>query len=257
MKDNNVPPLPHIPHRRRFFPVVDAFQKEATTEAPSINVGNRQTTDPHRENSGLASIETVQVPQVKRPSPARRPAGAETRPVPVSRQAQPAQPAKSVRPASANGVWRPGTLGFDNPAQDGTGDGFKQVLTIPMLVLKDISNQQGQAAPAMQSEISGATGAAAMVGIGNVAGTVFRYGSNLMIQRGFGAGAYGLYSLCMSLVTLASSIFTLGLDNAMIRYISIYRSKKQSRSLIGLTIFCTSLVGVTGIIGALLLMFLA
>ncbi|HKV58818.1 MAG TPA: oligosaccharide flippase family protein [Ktedonobacteraceae bacterium] len=249
MKDNNVPPPARLPRRRQFFPMIVSLQREATTEVPSVRIGKAQTNDPRQENSGLTPIETMPLPLVKRPPSARRPAIRATRPMPLSRPAQPGQV-----PRPAGGVWRPGTFGFDDPEQD---DDFKQAVTIPMLVLKDISNQRGQPAPTMQSEISGATGAAAMVGIGNVAGTVFRYGSNLMIQRGFGAGAYGLYSLCMSLVTLASSIFTLGLDNAMIRYISIYRSKKQSRSLIGLTIFCTGLVGVTGILGALLLMFLA
>ena len=159
-----------------------------------------------------------------------------------------------ARRKAATVEWKPGTFGFDS-----VGDHleFEDHVSLSTLVLRGISVQQGQPAATMQSEISGAAGAGAMVGIGNVAGTVLRYGSNLMIQRGFGAAPYGLYSLCMSLVTLTASIFTLGLDNAMIRYTAIYRSKKQGRSLIGLMIFCTALVGVTGIIGALLLMFLA
>jgi O-antigen/teichoic acid export membrane protein len=59
-------------------------------------------------------------------------------------------------------------------------------------------------------------------------------------------------------VTLISSIFDLGLDNAMIRYIAIYRSRKrQTNSIRSLVIFCTSLVGITGILGALLVLVMA
>ena len=252
MTDNIVPSLSRIPQRRQFFPVSDLFKEETTGEVPAIGARNEQTNSLRQENHDLASLETMQVPLVKQQPSTRGSLLRAAQPAPsLSRSAQTGQ---TPRPVNSNELWQPGTSGFNTSGQD---DDFKQAITIPMLVLKNIANQQGQSSPTMQSEISGATGAAAMVGIGNVAGTVFRYGSNLMIQRGFGAGAYGLYSLCMSLVTLASSIFTLGLDNAMIRYISIYRSKKQSHSLIGLTIFCTSLVGVTGILGALLLMFLA
>ena len=73
-----------------------------------------------------------------------------------------------------------------------------------------------------------------------------------MIQRGFGPGPYGLYTLAYAIVTLVSSIFNLGLDNAMVRYTSVYRGKKKPKLLRGLAIFCSALVGVAGMLGALL-----
>ena len=108
------------------------------------------------------------------------------------------------------------------------------------------------------AEISGAAGNAAIVGVGNIAGYFFKYANNLVIQRTLGVELFGLYSVSLSLVTLISSIFDLGLDNAMIRYIAIYRGRKQqTNSIRSLVIFCTSLVGITGLLGALVVMVFA
>lgn len=134
---------------------------------------------------------------------------------------------------------------------------FEAHATIPMAVLRGISNLQGESPPVMKSEITGAASNAAIVGVGAIVGYVLRYGTNLLIQRVLGAALFGLYSVSLSLVTLIASIFDLGLDNAMIRYIAAYRGKKQSNLVRGLTIFCSAVVGVTGIIGALLVLSLA
>ncbi len=134
---------------------------------------------------------------------------------------------------------------------------LEKFATIPMLVLEGISKQQGEATPVMASEITGAASNASIVGLGNVAGYVFKYGNNLLIQRGLHASFFGLFSLSMSVVTLVSSIFDLGMDNAMIRYMAIYRGKKQTHLLRTLTIFCTTMVGITGILGGLLVLFFA
>lgn len=154
-------------------------------------------------------------------------------------------------------VWKPGTFGFGDTPEAADEDVFQERLTIPMMVLRNIAAQQGEAVPSMQSEVSGAAGAAAMVGAGNIGATALKYISNLIIQRGFGAGLFGLYSISMSVVTLVASVLNLGLDDAMVRYTSIYRGKRQIGSLLGLTIFCTLIVGVMGLIGAVLLLFAA
>lgn len=132
---------------------------------------------------------------------------------------------------------------------------FDKRSTIPMMVLKGIAAQQGQATPVMQSEISGAASGAAIVGAGTILGNMLKYGNNFLLQRGFGPVSYGLYTLCMSLVTLVAAIFNLGLDDVMIRYVSIYRGKKQSRLLQGLVVFCSIVAGGAGIVGALLLLY--
>jgi O-antigen/teichoic acid export membrane protein len=151
-----------------------------------------------------------------------------------------------------SGVVKPETRNFDMDDPE-----FEKLATIPMMVLKGISKQQGDGTPVMASEITGAASNASIVGLGNIAGYIFKYGNNLLIQRGLHSGFFGLYSLSMSVVTLISSIFDLGMDNAMVRYMAIYRGKKQTHLLRSLTIFCTAMVGITGILGGLLVLFFA
>ncbi len=129
--------------------------------------------------------------------------------------------------------------------------------TIPMLILKDVAKQQGQPAPVMQSELTGAAGNAAIVGTGTMVGSVLKYGSNLLIQRGFGPSVYGMYSISYALVSLVAAILNLGLDDAMVRYVSMYRAKKKMQALRGLTIFCTIAAGVVGLGGAVFVLFFA
>lgn len=138
-----------------------------------------------------------------------------------------------------------------------TDDDVDEFDTVPMMVLKGIAKQQGSPQPAMKSEIKSAAGSAAYVSAGNIGGTLLKYGGNLVIQRGLGAAAFGLYTLSFSVMTLVASIFKLGLDDAMLRYVSVYHTKRQGSTLRGLTIFCTLLAGTSGILGALAMFYYA
>jgi O-antigen/teichoic acid export membrane protein len=129
--------------------------------------------------------------------------------------------------------------------------------TIPMMVLKDLTSRQGDALPVMQTEISGAAGGAAIVGIGNIVGSVLKFGSNYLLQVGFGAAVYGLYSIALALVQLVASLCNLGLGDTTIRYTAIYHSKRHMRTFYGLITFCSGLAGVVGVIGALSLIYFA
>ncbi|HAE82880.1 MAG TPA: hypothetical protein DCK85_05790, partial [Ktedonobacter sp.] len=131
---------------------------------------------------------------------------------------------------------------------------FEKLRTIPMMVLTNIAKKQGTEQLEMKSEVSGAAGAAGIVGFGNIVGSILKYVSTFLIQYGFGAGGYGLYTLCLSLVNLVSAVFNLGLDDAMVRYVAIYRGRQQTKSLQGLLLFCTALAGIAGILGAVLLL---
>ena len=167
----------------------------------------------------------------------------------------PAMKSVSHADLNADGIlqWKPETFGFDI---DDTG--FDKRDTLPMMVLNGIATSTQQKKPArdsMQSEVSGAASSAGMVGLGNVLGVIFKYVGVFLIQYGFGASLYGLYTLATSLINLISSVFNLGLDDAMVRYTAIYRAKKKHTSLIGLTVFCTVVAGLAGITGALLLVF--
>ena len=132
---------------------------------------------------------------------------------------------------------------------------FEKLKALPMMVLTGISAQQGKPQPEMKSEVSGAAGAASLMGLGSIIGSILKYVSAFLIQYGFGPGGYGLYTLSLSLVNLIAATFNLGLDDAMVRYVAIYRGKQQPKSLRGLLIFCTTLAGLAGIAGALLLLF--
>ncbi len=260
----------HPPRRRQFFSIVHAIEKEAMAQAPvSGNLdheGNQGTTNqvyvPGSRTSPLLGIpmqeykeaDTLLLPRV----PVQAYEEADTLLLPSTPNPLPSIPARPQKgkPASRNGVWKPGTFGFnDTSASYYAVPPLSWLETVPMMVLTGISQAQGESKPVMQSEISGAAGAAGIVGLGNILGTLFKYISTFLIQYAFGPGIYGIYTLAMSLVNLVSSVFNLGLDDAMVRYVAIYRAKKKATSLQGLTIFCTSLAGIAGLIGALLLLF--
>lgn len=130
---------------------------------------------------------------------------------------------------------------------------FDKLSTLPMMVLQGVSRRQGKVQAEMKSEVSGAASNAGIVGLGSIIGSILKYVSAFLIQYGFGASGYGLYTLSLSLVNLVSAIFNLGLDDATVRYVAIYRGKHQIRSLRGVLLFCTTLAGIAGIIGAVLL----
>jgi len=125
--------------------------------------------------------------------------------------------------------------------------------TVPLAALKGDAKQQGKSQSGLKSEVSGAASDAGLVGFGNIIGSILKYVAAFLIQYGFGAGGYGLYTLSLSFINLISSILNLGLDDATVRYVSIYRSKQQMTSLRGILLFCTALAGIAGIIGAILL----
>ena len=126
--------------------------------------------------------------------------------------------------------------------------------SIPTLVVASVAKQQGQPQEEMQSEISGAASGAAVIGVGNIVGSVLKYGSTFLLQRGLGADLYGVYSIVFSLVWLIAPLFNLGLGDTMVRYIPLYRAKRQANSVAGLVTFGSLLSVIAGVL-ALLLMF--
>ena len=211
-------------HRYKFFPLEETLGAQPTTRVTISECEGR----PGR---GLPAL----------------PAGA--RVIPLGGIARPGRGLPARRPAARampqSGVGR--VKREDRRAE------FDEYATIPMMVLRDISRQQGSPMTAMRSDITQAAGSAAYVSVGNIGGTFLKYGSNLIIQRGFGAAVFGLYTLCLSMVGLVTAIFNLGLDDAMLRFVPIYRAKRKPASLRALAIFCTALAGVSGILGALFL----
>ncbi len=241
-------PSGHSSRQLKFFPVIDDLADKATGEVPAIN-GNSM----HQRGGAQGSL---LIQQEERPTlPLVVPQYEQRREMSTLHviETQPNEYSWRV-PGDRSRAWRPGTFGFDS---DDDASAFEREDTFSMIVLKGIAKQQGQSTPVMQSEISGAASSAAVVGAGTIVGNVVKYGNNFLIQRGFGAGPTGLYAICLSIVTLVSSIFNLGLDDAMIRYTSIYQGKKQPHLLRGLAIFCSALAGIAGIIGAFIVLYIA
>ena len=168
-------------------------------------------------------------------------------------------PQISLQPLGRNARASRNHYGRGHPGEQESRDSsaFAQRETLPMMVLQGIAIGQGKPASAMKSEVTGTAGNAALIGAGNIAGNVIKYGNNLLIQRGFGPGPYGLYSLGMSMVGLFVSVFNLGLDDAMVRYVAIYRTRKKKHLMRGLALFCTLLCGLAGILGAVAMLGLA
>jgi O-antigen/teichoic acid export membrane protein len=279
------PPRPpkKMQPRPRFLPLTDASTREATVQVPIANAGPlrngaratdtpepmRQVTTPPPLSPAARSIAEMPTGEHRAvtPSPLRPAAEVPAQihraatPPPLRPAAEmPTRTQRAVTPPPSprllsfdervrrrNNAWVPGTSGFD---ELGAAQPLKTD-TFPMMVLRGIAQRQGQAQGEMQSEISGAASGAAIVGFGNIAGTLLKYAGNFIIQRGFGVAIFGLYSLGLSFATLIASLFNMGLDNAMLRYIPIYRGKKNPGALRGLVIFCTAIAGMAGIVGAI------
>lgn len=253
---SSLPPASRLPRRMKFFAVTDAAGKKATVEMPSVQALNPRANGFHQQESWPPVLQTGPYPQIPRHMVMPHAQGLQQPELPAaSLLDEQGRAGEGTRSGKRAQTWRPGTFGFDSVGDD-TSE-FWQRYTLPMMVLRDISVRQGQPVPTMQSEVSGAAGEAAVVGIGNIAANILRYVATLIIQRGFGPALFGLYSISMSVVTLVASVFNLGLDDAMVRYTSIYRGKQQPRSLVGLAVFSTLITGVMGIIGALVVLFLA
>lgn len=62
--------------------------------------------------------------------------------------------------------------------------------------------------------------------IASIISKLASYGYKVLIARSFGAEVYGLFSLALIIISIASSIAAIGLGDGLVRYISYYRGKK-------------------------------
>ncbi len=79
------------------------------------------------------------------------------------------------------------------------------------------------------------------------------YGYKILIARYFGAETYGLFSLGLIIITLISSIATLGLNDGLVRYISLYRGKKKFGYIRRLVISLRNIFLIVGILFTMIL----
>lgn len=239
--------------RVQFISAPKLFREEAMLETVQTSVPQGQE---ERVIAPRYTIKTLNTSEKR--SGNRWPIPRSTGPLPVPISLRPRTDATMpvVVPVTPPELQAQGAPSKKNTLPDFDDDpDFDKVVTIPMLVLMETAKQEKQPKPNMQSEISGTAGAAGLMGLGNVLGSILKFVATFIIQYSFGRAVYGLYTLSTSLVNLIASVFNLGLDDAMVRYVAIYRSKKKHGSLQGLVIFCTIMAGAAGLAGALLLLF--
>lgn len=87
--------------------------------------------------------------------------------------------------------------------------------------------------------------------VGNVVNTAVTYLFGILIARQIGADAFGLYTLGVTAVTLASRFTVAGLDRGLMRYASISRGQGQTLALRRLSLWALLLAAGTGLAGAL------
>jgi O-antigen/teichoic acid export membrane protein len=87
--------------------------------------------------------------------------------------------------------------------------------------------------------------------IGNGINTAVTYLFGILIARQIGAEAFGLYTLGVTAVTLASRFTVAGLDRGLMRYASISRGQGQGLALRRLSLWALLLAMATGLAGAL------
>ena len=176
------PRLQRTLYRKQFFAMTDALAQQATVNASGVNGSSvqRAAQTPellqmeqmqtsaslpaiHSNGNGRQGHRQFQIPSLLQPEqmqtttqlPAGNGAMQPTFLFPAVETMATQHKSKGVDNSSQ--TWKPGTFGFEN--DNGTSS-FEKEDTFSMLVLKGISNQQGQATPIMQSEISGAAGSA-------------------------------------------------------------------------------------------------
>ena len=77
-----------------------------------------------------------------------------------------------------------------------------------------------------------AKGGGFLVG-GNAFALISRFGIAFILARSLGASDYGLYNLAISAVVIFAGVASLGMDSAMVRYVSILVARKTERGIWG------------------------
>lgn len=91
----------------------------------------------------------------------------------------------------------------------------------------------------------------------NLAGSAFgiltQFGLHILLGRVLGAGGYGLYALGYSIFQLISKISLLGLENGVVRFISIYRGEQDLRKVKGVLVSAFSIATIISILSGVFL----
>jgi len=97
----------------------------------------------------------------------------------------------------------------------------------------------------LQSDISSIARGAGIVFSGTVAGVGFKYLFELAVARSLGPGLFGIFFFGFSLFKIMERITTLGLNNGVLRFVSLYRgerdeSRVKGTIVLGLGVTCAA-----------------
>jgi len=93
--------------------------------------------------------------------------------------------------------------------------------------------------------------------IGIFLSKLFSYLYRIVIARHFGPEVYGLFSLAFIIIVFGVSISSMGIPDGLIRYIALYRAKKENKKIRYIIGLSYKLLIVPSIVFAILLFFLA
>ncbi|MDQ4107039.1 MAG: flippase, partial [Actinomycetota bacterium] len=69
--------------------------------------------------------------------------------------------------------------------------------------------------------------------VGQGAGRILGYVTQSVLARTFGTGLFGIYTLCIAIVTAANIFSQFGLDNGVVRYVAHYRARRDTARMRG------------------------
>lgn len=88
---------------------------------------------------------------------------------------------------------------------------------------------------------------ASISGFGEIIGSIISYISNVLVTRRIGPNSFGIYVLASTILRVVGIFSLAGLDNGLIRFISLYNVKGDKARLKGVIIFGTKLVILTSL----------
>ncbi|HEB74534.1 MAG TPA: flippase [Candidatus Desulfofervidus auxilii] len=88
---------------------------------------------------------------------------------------------------------------------------------------------------------------------GSVIGKVAALGLNVLLGRVLGPGAYGLYVLGISVIGIAQSIASLGLNQGVVRFCSMYRGERDNARVKGTLLSALGISSVSSVLMAAIL----
>ena len=95
----------------------------------------------------------------------------------------------------------------------------------------------------------------AFVFVGIILSKIFMYLYRIIIARSYGPEIYGLFSLAIMILGFFLAFTSLGFPDGILRFISIYRGKKEKDKIRYLIKFSSKVLGILSIIAGIVLYF--